>query len=175
MSDFNDLRYVNQDGVSAPVDPSSADNPYFGQTPLAKTVLMGDLRTIRWRTKRNKPCEIHFQSPSIAVVDPSSDLLIVVVSFGDSQFRRPANAAAFNASADLDHIITPPTYVEQVVEQLPGQPPKSIRYPVEAMAEVLLKDDHALIGLNFRYEWIERRFYDSCNRQWLERDQIYRR
>ncbi|GAB3446261.1 hypothetical protein NX773_18370 [Massilia solisilvae] len=175
MSDFHDAVYVSRDGFSAPVDPSATDNPYFGHSNLAKSVLMGDLGTIQWRTKSQGTKELHFKSPVIAAIDPSSDLLIVILAYGDTQFRRPANAAAFRANGDLDHVITPPAAVEQVVEQLPGQAPRTIRYPVEAMAEVLLKNGRSLIGLEFRYEWVERRYYDPIRQQWLERDQIYRR
>ncbi|GAB3469987.1 hypothetical protein GCM10027321_39900 [Massilia terrae] len=175
MSNFYDVVYVNRDGRSAPVDPSATDNPYFGHSSLAKSVLMGDLGTIRWRTKDHGAKQLHFKSPAIAVIDPSSDLLIVVLGFGDTQFRRPSNAAAFRANSDLDHVITPPEVVEQVIEQLPGQAPRSVRYPVEAMTEVLLNDNRVLIGMDFRYEWIERRYYDPARQQWLERDQIYRR
>lgn len=174
MSDFHDLRYVVDDGQSAPVNPNDRDNPYSNQTSLAHTVLMGKPRTLRWLTSSGVPRELHFQSTIIAAVDPVSDLLIVVLHFSEPVYRRPANAVVFRADGSLDHVISPPTDVEQVVEHLPGQAPKTQRFPVEAIVEILLVGNRVLLGLNFRYEWVERRYYDPAARIWLERDQIFR-
>lgn len=175
MNDFHDLRYVIDDGQSAPVDPTDRDNPYSNRTSLAHTVLMGKPRTLRWRTDSGVLRELHFQSTIMATVDPASRLLVVVLHFSEPVYRRPGNAVVFRADGALDHVITPPSDVEQVIEQLPGQAPKTQRFPVEAIVEGLLSGNRVLLGLNFRYEWVERRYYDPAARRWLERDQIYRR
>jgi hypothetical protein len=174
MSYFRDLRYVIDDGQSAPVDPTDPDNPYSNQTSLGHAVLMGKPRTLRWLTESGVPRELHFQSTTMAAVDPRSGLLVVVLHFSEPVYRRPANAVAFCDDGTLDHVINPPMDVEQVIEHLPGQVPKTQRFPVEAIVDVLLIGNRLVLGLNFRYEWIERRYYDPAARLWLERDQIFR-
>lgn len=175
MTNFNDLRYVNSSGLSAPVDPSHVDNPYFGQTKLSKDVLVGDMKTLRWIDRSGMRKSIHFKTPTIAAVDPKSDLLVVIVHFGDTQYRRPSNGVVFTQEGVIDHVITPPEGVDQIIEQLPGKDALHKIFPVEAIAEVLLSNERILIGLNFNYEWIERRYYDPSARTWQERDQIYRK
>lgn len=175
MSYFNDLFYVTDTGIAAPVDPNHPDNPYFGNTMLAKEVLVSDMRKIQWRCSSGKDITLRFQSSTIAALDPKSGLLIVVVHFSDPQFRRPANAVAITSRGTVDHVITPPLFLERVIEKMPGAPPLTRRFPVEAIAEVLLKQERILIGLNFNYDWIERRYYDASSRTWQETDETYRK
>ncbi|MDL2355716.1 MAG: hypothetical protein QFF03_10695 [Pseudomonadota bacterium] len=175
MNNFNDIRYVDISGISAPVNPLDIDNPYFGHTKLAKKVLMGDMQTIQWIDKDGCRRVLRFNSPIIAAIDSTSNLLIVVLHYSDKQYSRPANAVAIRQDGALDHIVTPPLSVRQVVEKMPGQAEKTTEYPVEAIAEVLEVNDRILLGLNFNYEWIERRYYDPGKREWQEREKIYRK
>lgn len=133
------------------------------------------MQTIRWTEPDGKQRTCHFRSPAIAVLDRKSDLLIVVVHFSDPQYRRPSNAIVIRHDGTLDHAITPPVSVEQLIEQMPNKKPVLGKYAVEAIFEVLEKNGRVVVGLNFNYEWIERRYYDPAIRQWQERDHIYRK
>lgn len=165
MSNFTDLCYANVSGMVAPVDPSYPDNPYFGNTKLAKNILTAGMRAIQWTEENGRKIVIKFQSRPDAILDRKSGLLLVVVHFNDSQFPRPSNAVAFKPSGEIDHIITPPFFAELEAEQTPLGASVRRRFPVEAFTEVLIKNGRVLFGLNFNYEWIERRYYDAAIRE----------
>ncbi len=174
MSEFINLRYVTVEGWEAPVDTSHPDSPYchVGQTKFGLRVKNSFINRIRW-TANGIEHELKFINLVIAALDPASDLLVIIV--GSKDLPKPNNAVVFNPDGTLNHQIIAPAFVEQTLEHMPNKDPVLQKYPVEFMDEVLVENGRILIGLCFRYEWIERRYYDPATRQWQERDHIYRR
>jgi len=173
MKTITNLRYVTVDDVEAPVDRSDPDSPYHGpgQTALSIRVVNSIIDRIRWDANRKKH-EVQFKNGIFAVLDPISDLIVAIASYKDLPW--PNNAIVLNPDGTLNHQIISPQFVIKTMEEMPGEKPILKEYPVECIDEVLW-NGRILIGLNFNYEWIERRYYDPTAQQWQERDQIYRK
>lgn len=174
MNAISNLRYVTIEGLEAPVDMSHQDNPYHGvgKSEFGRRVANSFIRKIRWETGSIRH-EIEFHGGVIAAQDPSANLIVIQASSLD--IPEPNNAIVLNPDGTFNHKILAPPYVERTIEQLPNKAPVTKKYPVEYIAEVLVQNGRVLIGLNFGYEWIERRYYDPSTQRWQERDQVYRK
>lgn len=174
MSGFQHIRLVSVEGAEAPADPSDPDSPYHPHehaSRIAREVANSFVREIRW-SSNGRPCGFRFTgNGSIHVAfHPESDLLLST-SGGDPRFAAPANIVALNADGTVNHQVFPPPAVRQA---LGGGPVRD--YPVESMSDLYVDDSRRLvIGLDFHHEWIERRCYDPCSRQWGARVLVYRR
>jgi hypothetical protein len=175
MTNFTNLRYVNETGESGPVDAADSRNPYFGHTPAARKVLTTGMRELRWQDSGGQPRSALFKTLVIAALDPRSDLLVVVAHFSDPQYRVPANAVVLNPDASVNHRIDPLPYVERIISDVPREGAVIRQWPVDAFGDVRVQEGRIVIGLNFDYEWFECRYYDVAARQWQERVYIGRR
>ncbi|GAB3446253.1 hypothetical protein GCM10027320_39240 [Massilia solisilvae] len=167
MSRFSNLRYVNVSGTAAPVDVSHPDNPLTGQTARARAVSDARDRAIKWEYAGSS----HEFRPKYgwAALDPTTDLLVVVV--GSADMSCPDNAVVLNPDGTTDHQIESPAWVELTGG---GNPPE--RYPVERMSDVYVDESQqVVIGLNYANEWVERRIYKVAERTWGPRFAVYRR
>jgi hypothetical protein len=173
MSEFVDLCYESGDGLRAPVDPDVPDNPYRGSTELARKILANGMHRLGW-TYRGTPMHVRFQSRVICALDVVADLVVVVLHFSDPQYKRPSNAVVVSASGKIDHQIDPPKFVRRLVEQRPDSPTIEKYYVVEGMKSVESRDARILIDLNFNYEWVEKMYYDTRQRQWAESAMVHR-
>lgn len=168
MSNFKNTRCISLDGSEAPMYLSGRDSIFTSHTELARNIRNAKISKMKW-VFLNSERVVSFEYISSASIDMKSDLLIVVLHYSDHQYIRPRNAVVIDAGGAVHHQIKPPKYVD-----LPDMENSLERYPVEAISEVLEKNGRILIGLNFCYDQIERRYYDPTRQTWLERDQIYR-
>lgn len=174
MNKIIKLRYVTRNGLEAPVDSSHPDCPFVSSGIRSKhglRVINSGICKLRWEWDGILH-ELCFDDSINAVKDPATDL--IVVRTGSMGAETPNNALVFNPDGSINHQIIVPPDVEQVIEQLPNLPVVTKRFAIERIAEVLLSNGRVLVGMGFRYEWVERRYYDPAGQRWQERDLIYR-
>lgn len=147
---------------------SGGENIFTSPNTAARQVQNEKIVEIKWNFFGSEKSAF-FQLVSSAVLDKSSDLLVVVLPFSNTQYPRPSNAIVINPDGTVNHRIDPPEFVI-----LPDVSSPVERHVVEAIYEVVEKDERTVIGLNYRYDKVERRYYDPSSRQWLERDLLYR-
>lgn len=171
---INNLRYVTTDELEAPVDRNNPDCPLHGpgRTPHGQRVANSFIRGLRWETS-GEHRELRFNGGIIAALDPKSGQIVVKVSAND--LPEPNNAVVFNADATIDHQILVPPKVKRTILQYPGRAPVEREYPVEGISEVLVQDQHIILGLDFAHEWVERRTYDVVEKIWGEQVLQYRK
>lgn len=161
MSMFSNLRVVAKNGLEAPYDHGDLRSPYhvgWYDNQIARDVRQSGVRRVRWEYQ-GQTKEISDTFIGGIALDAKSDLLIV----------KSDKIRAYNPDGSVNHEIVLPT---TVVYGGGGMPAGS--HPVEGVAEIVERDGRILFGLEFQYDRIERRFYDSGTREWLERSEVYR-
>lgn len=168
MTAFKNMTCVSKDGSEAPMYLSGNENIFTSTNKLACRAQNAKIVEIRWNYLGVEKSAT-FDLISSAVLDKESDLLIVVVPFANKQYPRPENAVVINPDGTINHRIAPPKFVF-----LPDASNPVERHAVEAIYEVVEKNERTVIGLNYRYDKIERRYYEPSSQRWLERDLLYR-
>jgi len=130
------------------------ENIFTSANDIARQMRNGKVVKIGW-TYYGVKKHAAFGYIASAVLDEKSDLLVVALHFADKQYKRPANAVVINPDGTINHVVHPPEFVS-----LLGNSSSVERYAVEAIFEALAKNGRTLIGLNYRYEMIERRYYE---------------
>lgn len=167
---FENLKCIARDGATASMYSPTGENIFVSESAEAVMLRNTQIVAIRWEYDGLER-SVSFGYIGSATLDRASGLLVIALHFSNSFYKRPANAIAINPDGSLNHIIEPPAFV--LLQEEKSAPAE--RYPVEAISEVLEKNGRTLIGLNYQYEKVERRFYDPALQRWMERDQIYRK
>jgi len=167
MTRFHNLRYVNNDGRVAPVDPSHPDNPLTGNSATAVALSDARDRAVAW--EHDGITHILRPKYSWAALDALADLLVLVVGSNDLAF--PNNAMVINPDGSNNHQIHAPAFIIASDSEA-----NSRRYPVERMSDVYIDERQRLvIGLDFNHDWVARRSYNAAQQCWGEQVLIYRR
>jgi hypothetical protein len=174
MTEFMNLRVVTSDGISAPVDPHHPDSPYnndsdaWNNSRIARIVTNSRVEEIGWEFN-GRHVSVQLKYVVSVTLDPTSDLLIATT--GDKKYSSPCNAIVINPDGTLNHQISPPKFVE-----LSGGGKPTEYHAVESISDLYVDESQRIvIGLDFDYEWVERRYYDPAKRHWGERVLLYRR
>lgn len=165
MSKFQNLRYVTVNSLEAPYDPKAPDslnNANWGASDLAVKVINERLLCLRWEFD-GKTHELYDTFQGGAALDRDADLLVAKIKANNT-------LVVFQPDSNVDHRVILPN----VIEVRYGSAPPA-RYAVEGVWEILEKDGRVLIGLENRYEFVQRRYYNAKSREWEEIDDNYRK
>lgn len=169
---IQNLRYVTDRGFEAPVDGEHPDSPFFSGelSPLGLTVSQSYISALAWDWV-GKKYRLSFKHGVQAAYFATGNLIVICASLSDARSVRSTHV--LNPDGSINHEVSLPDGVEQVIDGLPDRPGQIKKYEAEGFWEVVIKDERIVLGVIFNYGWIERRFYNPSTRSWEERDQIY--
>lgn len=177
MRAFAHIAYVSRNGLRAGVGHPQ-DDPYMGR-PLSETglaVMQGDPVGVEWQfngaivTKR-------FDHGIQALLDPSSDLLIVIGHGGSSigDFDLPNNGVVFNPDGSVHRrIMVPPRITRTDVYKVLAPGSKRILVPEGLTLVRRVKQGIEIFLAYLDGDWNEMRLYNPKTGEWGETTGQYR-